>query len=190
MDFSRNEAFSAHRLGGEPVPEDVQKLLAPCGRIGGADRGRVELGRRRLGPLARHKLPQRRRPGKSRHHGQRPGDRRSLRVDRIRRRRQGRRILRILAWAGEKRAVADSPIVKLDNEGQFSLCAGTTLAEALLGQTYGEEQFTYLRDWFRSIGIATAAESPEDIEYRKDESSPEAIHKDLYHRYRKEAGLP
>ncbi len=27
MDFSRNEAFSAHRLGGEPVPEDVQKFL-------------------------------------------------------------------------------------------------------------------------------------------------------------------
>ncbi len=94
-------------------------------------------------------------------------------------------------WRGPgKRAVADSPIVKLDNEGQFSLCAGTTLAEALLGQTYGEEQFTDLRDWFRSIGIATAAESPEDIEYRKDESSPEAIHKDLYYRYRKEAGLP
>jgi hypothetical protein len=36
-------------------------------------------------------------------------------------------------WRGPNhRKVADSPVVFLDNEGQFDLCAGKTLAEAIL----------------------------------------------------------
>ena len=53
----------------------------------------------------------------------------------------------------DKRAVADSPLTYFDNEGQFDLCGGTNIAEAILAQAFGEDHFQELRDWMRSIGI-------------------------------------
>lgn len=93
-------------------------------------------------------------------------------------------------WRGpEGRAVAGSPLVKLDNEGQFELCRGTTLAEALLGQVYGEDEFADLRDWLRSVGVAVRAEAEADLADPEDEPTPDELHADLYRRYRREAGL-
>jgi hypothetical protein len=93
-------------------------------------------------------------------------------------------------WRGpNQRMIADSPLVYLDNEGQFNLCGGSTFAEAVLGQTYDEEQFTELRDWLRSIGIAIRHETSKDLVYPEASPSPDELHKELYYRYRREAGL-
>src|SRR5579862_1173728 len=63
-------------------------------------------------------------------------------------------------WRGaEDRAVSESPVVCLDNEGQFRLCPGKNFAEALLERTYSEDAFEELRQWFGSIGISIAAET-------------------------------
>jgi hypothetical protein len=87
-------------------------------------------------------------------------------------------------WRGPKnRPIAKSPLVRLDNEGQFELLAGCTFAEAILvSQTYDAEQFTELRDWFRSLGISIEWESQEAATYPKEKDRPDDLHKDLYYR--------
>jgi hypothetical protein len=93
-------------------------------------------------------------------------------------------------WRGPgKRPVAESPVVRLDNEGQFNLCAGSTFAEALLEQTFDEEQFGELRDWLRSLGVTVGAETQDDLASPKGKPSPDKMHKDLYYRYCREMGL-
>lgn len=93
-------------------------------------------------------------------------------------------------WRGpSRRAIADSPLVHLDNEGQFNLCGGSTFAEAILGQVYGDEQFAELRDWLRSIGITIRPETPKDLVDPEATPSPDELHRELYSRYRREAGL-
>jgi hypothetical protein len=88
-------------------------------------------------------------------------------------------------WRGTgKRAVAASPLVRLDNEGQFNLCGATTFAEAVLEEVYGDEKVAKLRKWFRSIGVASKGE-----ERAEEGQSPAELHRELYYRYRKEAGL-
>jgi hypothetical protein len=188
MDFSRNEAFSAHRLGGEPVPEDVQKFLAHADELVGQTEVALNWEDDDWAPWLDTSYLS-------------AADRAN--PDIMANVRAIAEVCELIAfvaadqedeyygyWRGPgKRAVADSPIVKLDNEGQFSLCAGSTFAEGLLGETYGKERFSELRDWLQSIGIAVPAESPNDLEYPKDEFSPEKLHNELYYRYRNEAGL-
>ena len=90
-------------------------------------------------------------------------------------------------WRGpDKRPVAASPLVRLDNEGQFSFCAGPAFAEAVLGQEYSE--FAEMRDWLRSLGIAIRADTVEDLEYPNESPSPDILHKELYYRYLGKAG--
>jgi hypothetical protein len=89
-------------------------------------------------------------------------------------------------WRGpQRRAVADSPLIYLDNEGQFYSCAGSNLAEALLARTYGEDSFKELCDWMRSIGIAIPEwRSREAIPYSEDvEPSPGTLHEEFYYRF-------
>lgn len=87
-------------------------------------------------------------------------------------------------WRGpKKRPVARCPLVRLDNEGQFGLLAGSTFAEAVLvDQTYDAEQFTELRDWLRSLGITIRWETPDDATYPKEKDGPDDLHKKRYYR--------
>jgi hypothetical protein len=88
-------------------------------------------------------------------------------------------------WRGPShRPVAKSPLVLLDNEGQFNLSAGSTFAEAVLARLYDPEQFTELRDWLRSLGIAIRSNSPDDLFYPEGELSPGRLHEELFYRYR------
>lgn len=85
-------------------------------------------------------------------------------------------------WRGpEGRPVAKSPIVLLDSEGQFELCAGRTLAEALLARA---PRFEEARDWMRSIGIAVPWNSEADVEWFDDGHDPGELHREAYDRYR------
>ncbi len=88
-------------------------------------------------------------------------------------------------WRGPKnRAISKSPLVQLDNEGQFYLLAGTTLAEAILvDKTYDEEQFAELRDWLRSIGITIKWQASDDATYPKEKDQPNELRNTLYHRH-------
>ena len=90
-------------------------------------------------------------------------------------------------WRGPtKRPVASSPLVILDNEGQFRLCAGTCFAETLLERTYGDEQFGTLKAWLQSLGISIPQNSIDDFAYPQEATDPNALSMELYERYRKE----
>jgi hypothetical protein len=86
-------------------------------------------------------------------------------------------------WRGPgMRPVADSPLVQFDNEGQFTLC-GISFAEAILYQTSSEEGFAEMRDWFRSLGIEVRAERIGDLVCQSDDPGPDKLHHELYDRY-------
>lgn len=90
-------------------------------------------------------------------------------------------------WRGpRKREIADSPIVLLDNEGQFELIPGSNLAEALLGLAVEADRFEELRDWMRSIGLEIGCESPEVLKEPGDPDPPESLHDQLFLRDRGE----
>jgi len=88
-------------------------------------------------------------------------------------------------WRGPKnRPIVESPLVRFDNEGQFSLLASSTFAEAILvDQTYDDEQFTELRDWYVSLGITIKWKKPGDAKYPKEKDQPDALHNALYYQY-------
>ncbi len=54
-------------------------------------------------------------------------------------------------WRGPSwRKIADSPLVVLDNEGQFSLCAGSNFADAVVARHWDEHE---ARQWVQSLGL-------------------------------------
>jgi hypothetical protein len=66
-------------------------------------------------------------------------------------------------WMGEqKRAVADSPVVELDSEGQYEL-KGTSVAEYLLQLADSPEEFAEVREWLAERGIQVTAGRVEEI---------------------------
>ncbi len=72
-------------------------------------------------------------------------------------------------WLGEPpRAVAESPVVRLDTEGQFSL-VGTTASEAVLSQSSEdlefplERQFKTVRASFEAVGIQNLPVNHDEI---------------------------
>lgn len=90
-------------------------------------------------------------------------------------------------WRGpERRPVAESPLVALDNEGQFGVCAGSNFAEALLSRVYGEERFVELREFLRSVGLPAHFAGQDDIPFPDVDFPPDALHQELYRRYRAE----
>jgi len=88
-------------------------------------------------------------------------------------------------WRGLKhRSISESPLVILDNEGQFRLCACRTLAEAILEQTYDDETFAELKSWFQSLGIEIGFSSLDELAYPEEPNDPGALHTDLFEKYR------
>lgn len=175
------KTFSAYRLGGEPVPEDVKVLLAHAEEV--AERTGIELNwKKGWAPwLDTSYLSE--------------ADRANPDIAaNVRAIAEVCGLIAFIAahedgeyfgyWRGPgNRAVADSPLVRLDNEGQFSFCGGSSFAEALLAQAGDEEQFDELRNWLAAAGVAVRVSSLKDIRYPKEKSSPDKLHKELYRRY-------
>jgi hypothetical protein len=90
-------------------------------------------------------------------------------------------------WRGPShRRVADSPLVFLDNTGQFHLCVASNFAEAVLEREYGGEQFAELRAWLKSLGIPIGWESPAQLTFPHEKLPPRELHKQLLDRYRRQ----
>jgi hypothetical protein len=182
MERGGNEgAFSDHRLNGEPVPDDVKKILRHTKSL--FDRWGIEL---------------------NWDDGWAPWLDMSYLTEADRSNPDIMANVRAIAdvcgliafiaardegeyygyWRGPSmRPVADTPLVLLDSEGQFELC-GSTFAEAVLRRTSHDEQaFSEARDWLKSLGIAGLPESLEHLACPRDEPSPDALHKRLYHQY-------
>ena len=181
------DAFSAHRLGGESLPEDLSYLLTHAEEL--ARRTGIELnGEEGWAPWSDTSY--------------------LTAVDRenpdimasVRAIAEVCEFIVFVAadedgeyfgyWRGPtRRTVSASPLVLLDNEGRFQFCAGTTLAGAIHGRTCGEEDRAELRDWFVSIGIAMPIVATEVTAFHEVGMSPDALCHGLYERYRGEAGL-
>ncbi|MCI0464348.1 MAG: hypothetical protein L0Z62_46025 [Gemmataceae bacterium] len=175
------EAFSTHRLGGEPVPEDVKILLAHADEL--AERTGIELNwKKGWAPwLDTSYLTEAERAN--------PDIAANVRAI--------AGVCGLIAfvaahedgeyfgyWRGPgKRAVADSPIVRLDNEGQFNFCGGSSFAEALLSEAVDDDQFDEWRSWLESLGITVRPASLAALKYPKEKTSPDKLHKELYRRY-------
>jgi hypothetical protein len=175
------EAFSANRLGGEPVPEDVKILLAHADEL--AERMGVELNwKKRWAPwLDTSYLTESERAN--------PDIAANVRAI--------AEVCGLIAfvaadeddqyfgyWRGpNKRLIVDAPLVRLDNEGQFGFCGGSTFAEALLSQAVDDEQFDEWRSWFESLDIAVRPRSLAGLKYPKEKTSPSKLHQELYRRY-------
>jgi hypothetical protein len=181
------DVFSAHRLGGEPVPEDVKLLVTHADEL--ARRTGIELsGEKDWAPWSDTSYL-------SEADRANPDIMANVRAigevcDSIAFIAAHEDDEYIGYWRGPgRRRIADSPLVCLDNEGQFTFCGGSTFAEAVLSRTSGDQPFAELRDWLRSLGISVRAEAPDDLDYPEGEPSPDELQKDLYYRYRGEAGL-
>ena len=93
-------------------------------------------------------------------------------------------------WRGPNaRNIANSPLIIVDHEGSNWFCLGTTLAEAMLGESCTDQQFIQMRDWLQSIGITVQAESQDDLKEPRDEILPVTLFHKLHEQYRKAAGL-
>ncbi len=68
-------------------------------------------------------------------------------------------------WLGEEnRSIAESPIIELDNEGQFYLHS-RNLADYLLvlSDSDTEEEFSEIKIWLQGLGIPITANNHEEI---------------------------
>lgn len=183
MSESRNLAqFSANRLGGEPVPDDVRVLLAHRSEL--FKRTGIELNwKKAWAPWLDTSYL---------------SDTDLANPDITANVRAIQEVCGLIAfiavheddeyfgyWRGPaNRSVAETPLVYLDNEGQFRLCGGSTFAEAVLSRVYSKEEFAKLRNWLRKIGVATLPETSAGLVYPKDEITPAGLHNELYYRYR------
>ncbi|MEH6419955.1 hypothetical protein [Pseudomonas sp. CGJS7] len=90
-------------------------------------------------------------------------------------------------WHGPGHAaLVDAPIVKFDNEGQFSLLQGRGLVEALIGDRVfdDDEAFAGYAADLRAFGIEFAARSWEQLPEPPASSDPAQLHTALYERFR------
>jgi hypothetical protein len=84
----------------------------------------------------------------------------------------------------KKKLIAKSSLVRFDNEGQFSLCPGSTFAEAVLFErAYDAKRFTELRKWLLSLGIAIVWKTLDDATFPEGETDPNAMREKLYYQH-------
>jgi hypothetical protein len=180
--------FSAHRLGGDPVPDDVRLLLPHRDEL--AERAGIELNwAKDWAPWLDHSYL-------------RPEERTDPGIAaNIRAMADVSSLIAFIAqeedaqwfgfWRGPDRLpLAKCPLIFLDNEGQFNPCVASNFAECVLEHTYGEDRFNALRDWFRSLGILIPFEDEKTLLARDwPERSHEAkkLHDELFHRYLRES---
>jgi hypothetical protein len=95
-------------------------------------------------------------------------------------------------WHGtENTSIDQAPIVKFDNEGQFSICPGSTLTEAILADTLScqEDKFPEFKAWYAKYGIEISAASIADFSEPQVAIAPSVIHHNIYNAQRVAAGL-
>jgi len=178
-------AFSAQRLRGEPLPEDLRVLLLHRDELAG------QLG-----------LQMREEPGwaPSRAHGTpRRADwaNADAAADAQAIAQVCERIAFALAsehgecygyWRGEdgRGGIDTAPLVKLGKERRFQVCAGRTLAETLLFEfSYGDVvRFGELRDWLDALGLKNLPVIEGDIAWPTVIPSPAQLHGALFERLR------
>lgn len=87
-------------------------------------------------------------------------------------------------------ALAEAPIVKYDNEGQFSLLPGRGLVEALIGDRVfdDDEAFAGHAEGLRAAGLVIAARSWDELADSPSASDPAQLHGRLYEEFRAAAG--
>ena len=178
--FSR---FSINRLDGEPVPDDLRILLPHRDELAARSGVRLELDEDWTPWLDTSGL------------GEAVAIRPGRRWPNLRARAEVCRLTAFVAvdgvnqylgyWRGPtRRKVASSPLVVLDDAGQFHLCVSSTFAEAVLERAYGREGFQDLRDWFQSLGIPIGWESPSQLTFPHEKLPPKELHRQLFERYR------
>ncbi len=91
----------------------------------------------------------------------------------------------------ENTPINQAPIIKFDNEGQFSVCQGNNLTEAILAETIGyqEDKFSEFKAWLAKYQIDIAAASIADLPERQVATQPGLIHGNCYRAKRVAAGL-
>jgi hypothetical protein len=95
-------------------------------------------------------------------------------------------------WHGsENTPISQAPIIKFDNEGQFSVCRGNNLTEAIIADTmsYQEDKFPEYKAWFAKYQIDIAANSIADLPERKVMIHPALMYEKFYQDRRIAAGL-
>jgi hypothetical protein len=95
-------------------------------------------------------------------------------------------------WHGsENTPISDAPIIKFDNEGQFSVCRGNNLTETIIAETisYQEDKFPEFKAWFAKYQIDIAADSIADLPERKVKIHPALMYENFYKAERVAAGL-
>lgn len=89
-------------------------------------------------------------------------------------------------WRGPtRRKIAMSPLVLLDEAGEFHLCIGSSFAEAILERAYGTDDFDPLRDWLRSVGIVISWDTPNQLTFPHERMPPREMHRQLIDQYRR-----
>jgi hypothetical protein len=86
-------------------------------------------------------------------------------------------------WHGSENTPIDqAPIIKFDNEGQFSVCQGNNLIEAIIAATlsYKEEQIPEFKTWLAKYQIDIAVTNIADLPEREVTTHPAVIHENIY----------
>jgi hypothetical protein len=181
---ARLREFSAHRLGGDPVPDDLRLLLSHSEELN--ERTGIELHwQRDWAPWLDHGYlrPEERTDPAIAANIRAMADVCAL-IDFVAQEDEGQWFG---FWRGPERwPIATCPLVFLDNEGQFNPCVASNFAECVLEHTGSEERFGALRDWFRSLGIAIPFDDGKQLLARNwSERAQDAktMHDELFERY-------
>jgi hypothetical protein len=176
--------FSTHRLGGDPVPDDLRRLLPHSAEL--TRRTGIELHwERDWAPWLEHGyLRQEERTDPAIAANLRAMAEVSSHIDFVA---QEDDAQWFGFWRGpDRRPIEECPLIFLDNEGQFNPCVASHFAECVLEHTWGHEQYRELRDWFRSLGIAIPFDDEKQLMARAwPERSHDAkrLHDELFERY-------
>lgn len=92
-------------------------------------------------------------------------------------------------WRGPSSTpIADSVVVQLSNEAQFSVCGTANIAGAILTQCCYGGTFDETRQWFLRLGLTALPAYPYDLGNPQVTPSPTALHEQLFKAYLPEAG--
>jgi hypothetical protein len=176
--------FSRNRLGGEPVPHDLQIFLPLRDELAQRTGIRLEWAEDWAPWLAPVDLTEAERRD--------PDVAATLRATED--------VCRLIAfvasiedgsflgyWRGPgHRPAAESPLVLFDAKGQFHLLVASSFAEAILAREYGRERFAKLRAWLRALGIPIGWETPSILTAPHEKPTPKELYKQFFDRYRRE----
>ena len=94
-------------------------------------------------------------------------------------------------WRGESgRAIADSPVVCLDCEGQFDLMPGMTFVDGLLlYEADDPDWYREERGWFKSIGAPVPSADPGEVEDLEADDNPDEMYRSVLNQLVESRGI-